>query len=197
MLPITGLSIKLTNVSTDEYEILNDMGEGVYTSENIIAQNGTYKLEFEYAGKSVWATTIIPDKVYGFKCDTTELVHTERFSDDTIRYVNYRWDNSDDTYHMFYIKNMESWSTPIYGIEPSKSITSSPTLDTTHQVNSRGFYYYGRHYMVLYKVNQEYVDLYYSSSNNSQSMTNPPSNVNNGFGIFTAMTSDTLLLKLK
>ena len=43
MLPITGLSIKLTNVSTDEYEILNDMGEGVYTSENMGKALGSNK----------------------------------------------------------------------------------------------------------------------------------------------------------
>ncbi|MDO5571011.1 MAG: hypothetical protein Q4F97_06045 [Bacteroidales bacterium] len=196
-LPLSGLSVTLSNQTTGKSEVLKDNGAGSYSSEMIIEDEGSYKIEFDYNNNHVWATTSIPTKVSGFKTDATELLHTERFSDDTVRYVNYYWDNEEESYHLFYIYNMESWTTPIYNFTPSKSITTTPTADTAYQVNSRGFYYYGRHYMILYKVTDEYVDLYYSSNGNSQHMTNPPTNVNNGFGIFTAMSSDTLVLTLR
>ena len=196
--PIAGLQLTLFNETTGHSEMLTETDSGVYESAALIEDGATYTLIFDYAGKNVWAQTTIPSRVTGFTGEATTLVHTERFSDDTIRYVNYRWDNTDDTYHLTQITHMESWIKPIYTTNstPSRTITSTPTQDTTFQVNSRGFYYYGRHYIILYKLNQEYVDLYYENSSNSQHLTNPATNVHNGFGIFTGMNSDTLLLQI-
>lgn len=196
--PLSMLHITFVNESSGVSETLIETEAGVYCSEQLIVEENTYTLSFEYAGKNVWAQTTVPSRVTGFEADGNALLHTERFSDDTLRYVNYRWENENNEYHLMEITHMESWVVPIYNTAytPSFTITSSPTQDTAFQVNSRGFHYYGRHYMILYKLNQEYVDLYYENSSNSQHLTNPPTNVQNGFGIFTGMSSDTLLLTI-
>ena len=195
--PISGLNVLLSNLTTGNDEILREDEPGVYLSNNKIADEGTYRLSFSYAGKDIWAETTIPDYIINYQADDTELVHTERFSEDTIRYVNFTWDNPELDYYMVYMYHNASWTTPVYNNSPSKSITSNPSQDSIKTVNSQGFGYYGPYNIVLFRLNQEYVDLYYSSSANSQYMGNPPSNVNNGFGIFTAMRSDTLSLVIK
>lgn len=195
-MPIGELDIVLTNLTTEEKEILREGESGYYYSEDVIREGNSYKLEFEYAGKSVWATTSIPSRPVRFKADANDLLHTERFSDDTLRYVSYEWSNPELDYHLYYIEHMESWTTPIYNYSGPRTKTYNPTQDTTFQVNSKEFDYYGRHYVILFHVNQEYVDLYYSNSSNSQNITNPPTNIHNGYGIFTGMSSDTLMLKL-
>ncbi|MEG1617465.1 MAG: DUF4249 family protein [Bacteroidales bacterium] len=195
--PVSDLVIRLTDLNSDENEYLQEGDSGVYHSTLRMKADNSYRIEFDYQGKRVWAETTIPSNIENFKGDAESLVHTERFSDDTLRYVNYTWDNPKGYYHLISFTHMESWSTPIYNYEPtSRTITNNPTLDTTHQVNSRGFYYYGRHYVVLCKLNQEYVDLYYNSTSNSQHMGNPPTNIHNGFGIFTGINTDTLMLRL-
>lgn len=198
--PIGGLALELFNETSGKSEKLTETDLGVYESTGRIDEGATYRLEFDYNGKNVWAQTTIPSKVVGFVGSDTALLHTKRFSEDTLRYVNYHWNNPNNDYHLVQTTNMESWTsliyTPINNTTPSRTITSTPTQDTTHQVNSRQFSYFGRHYMILYKVNQEYVDLYYENSSNSQHLTNPATNVHNGFGIFTGMNSDTLLLRL-
>lgn len=196
--PLSMLHITFVNESTGKSETLVETEAGVYCSQQLIAEENTYTLSFEYAGKNVRAQTTVPSHVTGFEADGNALLHTERFSEDTLRYVNYRWENEYNDFHLMQITHMESWVKPIYNTAytPSFTITSSPTQDTTFQVNSRGFHYYGRHYMILYKLNQEYVDLYYENSSNSQHLTNPPTNIQNGFGIFTGMSSDTLLLQI-
>jgi len=59
------------------------------------------------------------------------------------------------------------------------------------------FKYYGRHYLILYKINPEYAALYESTGNSSQNLRTPNSNIKNAQGIFTAVNSDTLLLNVK
>ena len=199
--PLSGLVLTLTNQTTGESEVLSESAStaGTYEGKMVVRAEHSYKLTFDYAGKSVWAETTIPTAPQGFRGEKDTLWHTILFSDDTIRRVNYYWDNPDNEYHLTQVTNMESWTKLIYeyaNTTPSRTITSTPTQDTTYQVNSRGFSYYGRHYVILYKVNEEYVDLYYENSSNSQHLTNPSTNVHNGFGIFTGMNSDTLILRL-
>ncbi len=194
--PVGGLDVILSDLTDGSHELLREDSVGYYGSDRIIAEGHSYRIDFEYAGKSVWATTTVPERPVNFRANAESLLHTERFSDDTIRYVTYTWDNPAETFHLQHIRHMESWTTPIYNYYGPRTKTYTPSVDTTFQVNSREFDYYGRHYVVLFRVNQEYVDLYYSNSSNSQNMTNPPTNVNNGYGIFTGINSDTLILKL-
>ncbi len=195
--PITGLEVLLSNITTGNSEILKYNDDEKYISENKIEHSGTYRIEFIYAGKTVWAETTVPNPISNFKGDADELIHTERFSDDTLRYVNYVWDNPDSEYYMVFMYNFETWNLPVYNTSPSKLIRSNPVQDTIKTVNSKGFDYYGRYNIVLFKLNQEYINLYYASDANSQYMGNPPTNINNGFGIFTAMSSDTLVLRIR
>ena len=167
-----------------------------------VKEGNEYKFEFEYAGNKVWATTSIPAAPQNFTCDAEDgrLQHTNRLSEesDTVRTINYTWDNPDSDYHLFYINNFETWTSYIYNYyKPTQRyLTSDPQNDTIHSVNSLGFYMFGRHHMILFKVNQEFIDLYYYQSTGSQTLVNPPTNINNGYGIFTGINSDTLILTL-
>jgi len=49
---------------------------------------------------------------------------------------------------------------------------------------------YGTHRVKLFRVNQEYADLYENREQDSRNLTEPLSNVNNGLGIFTAFSYD-------
>lgn len=196
--PLLNLTVTLTNQTDNQSETMQMADSGIYVSSMLIQAEKSYRIDFDYAGNHIWAETEIPSAVEGFSADAAELTHTERFSSDTVRYVNYRWDNSEDVYHLFTIEHISLTYPSIYGFEPdSHFITRNPTRDTTLQVNSRGFNYYGTHLMMLTKVNQEYVNLYYSTVSNSQYMSEPPTNIHNGFGIFTGMNPDTLRLELK
>jgi hypothetical protein len=48
----------------------------------------------------------------------------------------------------------------------------------------------------LFKVNSEYNNLYNNRGQSSLNLTNPPTNIINGFGIFTAMNADTVGVKV-
>lgn len=83
------------------------------------------------------------------------------------------------------------------GIEPpSQLFRVEPTQNNTYEIGSQQFQYYGQHRIILYHINPEYALLYQDSGDNSLNLKSPPTNVKNGLGIFTAISSDTLYLNV-
>jgi len=55
---------------------------------------------------------------------------------------------------------------------------------------------FGTYQIIVFRVNPEYAALYESSSNSTLSLEEPPTNIVNGLGIFTGVSSDTLYLEV-
>ena len=56
---------------------------------------------------------------------------------------------------------------------------------------------FGTYQIIVFRVNPEYAALYESSGSSTLSLEQPPSNVVNGLGIFTGVSSDTLYLEVR
>jgi hypothetical protein len=56
--------------------------------------------------------------------------------------------------------------------------------------------HFGRHDIVLFHVQTNYVLLYQSSGQNSRDLNEPYNNINGGLGMFTAFNSDTVSIVL-
>lgn len=79
----------------------------------------------------------------------------------------------------------------------SVNFTINPKQAAAYDVTYRTFNYIGIYRVILYSVNKEYIDILTSNANtSSQQLTNPTTNVTNGYGIFTAMQADTIALTL-
>jgi len=55
---------------------------------------------------------------------------------------------------------------------------------------------FGTYQIIVFRVNTEYAALFDSSVGSSLSLEEPPSNIVNGLGIFTGLSSDTLYLEV-
>jgi len=69
---------------------------------------------------------------------------------------------------------------------------SAPSEATSFDIIGVALETYGRHVAKVYSVNQEYVDLFNSETQDSRDLNEPPSNINNGLGIFSAFAVDSL-----
>ena len=56
----------------------------------------------------------------------------------------------------------------------------------------RNIRYFGDHRVIVYHVNPEFADLFDQSELTSNSIVEPPGNIENALGIFTALTADTV-----
>ena len=212
---IPGLSIKVTG-DGQTYLLKPYSGlDSLYRSDaNVKLKVGvTYSLSFDYNGKTVSASTIIPTKPVGLKSDISSIVRTRqvissgfgRDVDGNID-VNLTWLNSKGEYHFVVAENIESKLDLVVTL-PASSTTafnnfnsrfrSQPVQGTETRLRSQQFQYFGQYNVVLLKVNPDYAALYSTEGTTSQNISTPPTTITNGLGIFTGVNADTLRFQVK
>lgn len=212
--PINGLNIKVSD-GTSIYP-LTSVGGGVYKSDSSVKLKvgATYSLSFEYNGKSVTASTVIPSKPIGFTSDVTTIARTKLnlssstgggfgAVDENVN-INLNWTNPTNEYHFVVVDNLEASPVLIITLptsanfnELTRRFRSQPVQGTTTQLRSQQFQYFGNHNLVLLKVNPDYAALYNSTGSTSQNISTPPSTITNGLGIFTGVNADTLAFTVR
>ena len=201
--------------STNQYP-LTSIGNGIYqNSEVTIEQDKSYRLEFVWEGESISAETYIPlKKEAQLSLIEVELPKIELGANGggiitgTLDPVEITWDNSEGDYYYIVITNIES--DPEYvnenvaaniaanGSAPRFIFITEPQISDFYAINARReLTQYGTHQVIVFRVNPEYAALYESSGNSTLSLEQPPTNVENGLGIFTGVSSDTLYLEVK
>lgn len=191
----------------ENYYDLNNTGEGIYTnSEVIISSSKEYHLAFTYNEKEVSAETIIPNKPIDFSASAT-TIEIVSFSDFTPGSgtpperpdpTTLTWSNDSNMYHMIVVECIEEDTVLITEStdRPPRQFRNMPTLNTSQEIEQMNFSYYGSHQIILYQLNTEYAALYEQLGTSSLDITAPPSNVENGLGIFTGINSDTLFVNV-
>lgn len=205
LIPITGLMVQITHEG--QTYTLTETNAGRYGSLSMpVTAGGAYRLSFSYNGKEISATTEIPPAPEMVTASATEIVVPQigpgMQVPDPIRYT---WENPDMGYHLMVVKNMETNPSPITFniggnvIEKPAPIFRVPPLRSDEQQLSLGrFSYYGRHAVLLYRIQPEYAALYENNSNNSTNLVAPPTNIENGLGIFTGVhAADTMWIQVR
>lgn len=179
---------------------LHGIGNGVYQDTTKIVKVGNdYKLAFTYNNTQVTAETIVPQNPTGFTGSASSIIIPPMgggFSPGTIypTPVVYTWNNPDQSYYFLSAKCVESTlvsiSTDTANERPRFS--RPPTQANTASLSFNNFSYYGLHHVYLYKANLEFAALYNSSGTSSLNITNPVTNIQNGYGIFTSFGVDSL-----
>lgn len=115
------------------------------------------------------------------------------------------WDNPNDELHYTVIEFRSNLLRPILppdvqkvvdGILEDFAIITIPSTDTVLTVNGALLPSYGPYMVKIYKVNQEYADLYESEEQDSRDLNEPPSNIINARGIFSAFASDSVAFEV-
>ncbi|MBT4069156.1 MAG: DUF4249 family protein [Candidatus Marinimicrobia bacterium] len=175
-------------------------------SDLVVAEGDTFTLEINYDGQQLSAETIVPAQPDSFttNLDTLYVPNFDRnrdyirwiFADSNI--VRLNWDNSNDEYHYLLMDNVEEDPQPLEKTLPPRwrRFISQPFIDTTYTMFASTITHFGRHDIVLFHVQEDYVLLYQSSGQDSRDLNEPFSNINGGLGMFTAFNSDTVSIVL-
>ena len=193
--------VSVNNVPTT----LKGIGNGVYQdTTKIVKEGNTYNLSFTYNGLNVTATTTVPSKPVGFSASAIAILIPQfsgGFKPGGVppsfpTPIVYTWTNNDQSYYFLAAKCTEATLVSINTdtTDNRPRFSRPPTQENTASLSFNSFSYYGLHHVYLYKANIEYAALYKSTGTNSLNITNPVSNVQNGFGIFTSLGVDSLNL---
>lgn len=201
------LSISI-NDGVDNY-LLQSIGDGYYQNLDLIVEGGQdYSMTFETDGTTISSITYIPEKKEATVSPTqisVDKVYAGVFSPPTqTDPITVSWDNTEGEYYYVIVENIED--DPEYINENFANIdtdTERPQIITEPQIISdhnidtrRDIQFFGTYRIIVYRVNPEYAALYTTSESTSSSLVEPPSNIENGLGIMTGISSDTIYFEV-
>ena len=171
----------------------------------IINENTEYSIFFNYDSQEISASTISPGSVDSFSIsDTIIYISDDNFGHffDDENEIEFEWANTQEEYFMLSIQLTDTTSLEDRRIfdnaeDPATSLLMPPTSNNTMMLNGRMLQYFGEYMTVLFKINEEYMELYESLNQNSTSLIESPTNIENGKGIFTSLSSDTLYFSVE
>jgi hypothetical protein len=196
--------LKLTVSDGSKTVNLTETATGTYTNNDLtfLTAGKTYSLAFTYNNIPVTASSLMPAKPTNYTASRTLInlplaIQNGPTATDAVA-VTFKWDNPDSLYHVLVFKNDDA--NP-YNIHPNRNSQVNFTLNAKQAAAYDVYYstlnYIGIYRVILYSVNKDYIDLLTSNANStSQQLTNPPTNITNGYGVFTAMQADTIALTL-
>lgn len=205
---IDHLSITVSYNNTEH--VLTPLNDGNYADSGITITAGTYyNLDFNYNKQKVSAYTYIPQKPQNVSQSATTYT-IEKFAASSglpsggsftmPDPLTIRWQNTDDSYYLVIVENMESTLDPIRDFgdnpPPGNRFKKTPTNSSSVDISAQEFQYYGTHRLILYHVLPDYAALYEATSTSSQNLTNPSTSISNGYGIFTGLNADTLFVEV-
>ncbi len=196
--PINGLKVYVSDGSNNVQLTQAAKGTYTYDDKSFLTTGKTYTLQFNYLTFNVSAKTTMPAKPVNFSSRySTITVPSSSGPNGVIDTLDkLTWDNPNSANHVLVFKNSDGSSFPIgRGNRPSDFELSAATA-SVYDLTDRTFSYYGHYQVLLFSVNQEYINILTSNtqSSTSQNLINASTNIVNGYGIFTAMQADTLTL---
>lgn len=187
---------------------VNPAFNGVYSyaGNDLIVESGDlFSLQINHKNKNITASTIVPSKPRDITISKTTLALAATgygmgsALDTTTIYL--KWSNPDSSLYYVVIENIEANPITIYGTNTQRGanriMVFPPMATNQFLIGRRNLNFLGNHRAIVYKVNQEYADLYESRTQDSRNLNEPISNIRNGLGVFSAFACDTTMFYVK
>ncbi len=184
---------------------------GLYILKGInpkIQAGDSVSIRFEVNNEIISASTTIPQKPTNYTSTTTSITMPDfsaGFNRELFRGqepIELSWNNDDESYYMVVVKPIDTTNNLIYSADTIgrpriRVFRNEPSISSYYRLEIFNFSYYGYQNVILYHLNPEYAALYKFSGNTSLNIKEPPTNINNGFGIFTGLNADTITVNVK
>ncbi|NUO79658.1 DUF4249 family protein [candidate division KSB1 bacterium] len=145
-------------------------------------------------GQVASATTEIPPAPNNVQISATEFVVSSMATPFDTSAIIVSWDNPDESFYFVTVENIEAVRTPINDLgnafpRGAAFVRSRPMRENRYAIRRFALSYLGQHRVRVYKVNQEYADLYAFGQQDSRNLNEPLTNVKNGLGVFAGFSS--------
>ena len=213
--PINNANVSLIK-EDKRYELVlsaGDSGYYHYEGDDLIVETGDeFRIEVSYNDQQVYATTNVPEAPQNVTIskstlsfpnfDTMWELRQQGITMDSIRAsmtLTVNWDKEADALYFVVVENIDENPVEVesgFGRGRGRFI-SQPMATGEYMVNAMMMTHLGRHRVKVYRVNQEYADLYQSRNQDSRDLNEPLTNVINGLGVFSAFNSNSVFFDFK
>jgi hypothetical protein len=212
--PINSAQVSLFKAG-NKYDLVASAGDSGYYhypgADLTVVPGDEFQIQVSYENRLITATTTVPpapQEVTISKStlqlpdfDTMFEMREKGISMDSIRALtslSVSWQDETDALYYVVVKNLEdnpvSSDTQFRG--GPRTIISQPRPGGEYHINAMMVTHYGKHEVRIYRVNQEYADLYQSRNQDSRDLNEPLTNIQNGLGVFSAFSSKTAYFTL-
>ncbi|MES2178614.1 MAG: DUF4249 family protein [Gemmatimonadota bacterium] len=190
------------------YSLVKSPGDSGYYrypgSDLVVAIGDVFDLEIIVGGQTITATTTVPRQPGSVTLSADTLkVQTPgpptpgsppQFVEQAR--VTVRWPATSGALYYVTVENLETTLTPIIDTTSFFRVGRGrlifpPTAADSFTVNAQSLTYLGRHQVRVFRINEEYAQLYASRQQDSRDLNEPLSNIRGGLGVFSAFASDT------
>jgi len=182
-------------------DAVGDSGRYEYRGRDLVVEEGdVFGLEVDYYGRTAVGETTVPPPPVGVAIER-DTVFAPRFgprrnrSAPGERSTEVTWLNPDELWYFVVVESLEDSVPQIFPDQVLERIqrrfrfVSQPTLDPLFGVSVLMLEDMGEHQVRVYRVNEEYQELYENRIQDSRDLNEPPSNIRNGLGVFSAFSS--------
>lgn len=203
--PISDAQITLIRDGT-RFELVPTSGEPGryhYPGMDLTVQVGDlFDMEISQGGITAFARTSVPERPTGLKLSLDSLLLPDFSTLDPRQgrpdlsgtRVLARWANPNRELHFVAVDNVETdpdilpTTKIVRRIAPR--LIQMPTASDSSFVGLLQLTHFGDHWLRVYRVNQEYADLYEGIEQDSRDLNEPPSNIVGALGVFSAFSAD-------
>lgn len=161
----------------------------------LLADTGLVKLIVGYGGNLHSSETVFPSQLTGLEISNSEIYIEPGIIEEVVTTLS--WDPIPNAIgYCLFIRNLNESATPIsYYTFSSQSPFSRINHSTTVDLKSNDFEYFGSYQIYVTAIGPEF-QLMYSGSNNDNLMT-APSNIEDGWGVFTAFNGQSVTVTVQ
>lgn len=180
-------------------------------SPDLLRAGSAYSISFIYLDSLISAETIIPEKPENFETSdsTVELEYVDESSftggmgeRPEPTFIEFTWDDPDASDYLISVEFLEDNYSQVNDLfefddpEELANFTEGPIQGDAFNLVDRQFYFYGTYRIVLMRISESYAALYETLNQSTLGLTEPPTNVEHGFGYLGAANADTILLEV-
>ncbi len=203
-MPVNDATVVLSR-GGERYSLTASGTDGFYAYEGddlTIETGDVFTLSITFEGANITATTMVPAPPQNVQLPSDEMP-VPNFGgigfgggggnfDSLSEFFTVTWDNPAADYHYVVVTSDDpeepDFILPDFARDfiGDFEIVSEPTTANFHDIIPVTLSWLGPHFVTVYQINQEYADLFENREQDSRDLTEPPSNIEGGLGIFTA-----------
>jgi len=206
-LSINSVEVYIVHNSKNYILTSSEDGIGMYTNNDKdlkVVVGDSYKLQFNYNGFEVSSETTIPSKPVNVSSSRSNYYVGTGMMGGGQDPLTISWDNPDNSYHQISIKYLDEEFDPINtnmeeeDLVENRVVSIAPVSNEAYDLRVRSdLMFYGDYQIIVFKVNEDYVEITEESDDSSLSLSEPKTNIINGLGIFAGINSDTINVTIK
>ena len=207
--PINNAEVTLIK-NGERFNLVSSNSDGFYHylgNDVSVETNDVFQLEVVHNGISATAKTTVPTPTTGldlsndtlfvpilpFTAGMDSIVNVIRnFLTNSVIEAN--WDNPNEDLYFMVVEGVSDTIVPIFPGQVIEALAqfrfvSEPTNETSFSFLAGTLESFGTYSVKVYHINQEYADLYENREQDSRDLNEPPSNITNALGVFSAFNS--------